>query len=251
MSATAVNEPLAPGVVIPPGQDELPYDDGVPMETARHRLQMELLIASLQPWLDQREDGFIGGNMFVYFSELQIRNQDFKGPDFFAVLNVPKGERKSWVVWGEDGRTPDVVIELLSESTAEADKTSKKQIYQNNLKVENYYWFDPFKPDDWAGFKRENNKYKTIPLTPENQLPCPALGLALTRWNGSFQGIETTWLRWITVDGELLLTYEETERQRANAERQRADAEQQRADQAEQELARLKALLKEKGIEGN
>ena len=38
-TAVAVN----PGeVALPPTQDELPYDDGVPMETERHRLQMEL-----------------------------------------------------------------------------------------------------------------------------------------------------------------------------------------------------------------
>ena len=100
------------------------------METERHRLQMELLINSLKPWLEQREDGYVGGNMFVYFSLAQVRHQDFKGPDFFAVLGVPKGERKSWVVW-EEGKGPDVVIELLSNSTAELDKTDKKQVYQN------------------------------------------------------------------------------------------------------------------------
>ena len=66
--------------------------------------------------------------MFVYYSLAQVRNRDFKGPDFFAVLGVPKGERKSWVVW-EEGKAPDVVIELLSESTAQQDKTNKKQIY--------------------------------------------------------------------------------------------------------------------------
>lgn len=235
MSVTAANTPAAPGIVVPPGQDELPYDDGVPMETARHRLQMELLIHSLRPWLDSREHGFIGGNMFVYFSELQIRNQDFKGPDFFVVLNAAKGERKSWVVWGEDGMTPDVVIELLSESTSEADKTAKKQTYQNNLKVANYYWFDPFNPDDWAGFELHGNVYQPLSFIEENQLPCPALGLSLTHWQGRYHEVETTWLRWTTLDGALLPTYQEIE--------------QQRADQAEQEIARLKALLEKNNID--
>jgi Uma2 family endonuclease len=124
MSATALSEPTAPGITSPPTQDELPCDDGVPMETERHRRQMELLINTLKPWLDQRDDGYVGGNMFVYFSVDQVRNQDFKGPDFFAVLDVPKGERKSWVVW-EEGKSPDVIVELLSESTAEFDKTEK------------------------------------------------------------------------------------------------------------------------------
>jgi Uma2 family endonuclease len=73
-----------------PTQDELPCDDGVPMETQRHKFQMDLLMDTLLPWLEQREDGYVGGNMFVYFSAAQIKKQDFKGPDFFAVLGVPK-----------------------------------------------------------------------------------------------------------------------------------------------------------------
>ncbi|NEO28266.1 MAG: Uma2 family endonuclease, partial [Kamptonema sp. SIO4C4] len=130
-------------IPLPPTQEELPYDDGEPMETQRHQDQMTMLIYTLSPWIEQREDGYTGGNMFVYFSLEQVRSQDFKGPDFFAVLGVPKGERRSWVVW-EEGKGPDVVIELLSSSTANVDKGEKKRIYQDQLRVPEYYWFDPF-----------------------------------------------------------------------------------------------------------
>lgn len=99
-------------IILPPTQDELPCDDGVPMETQRHKLQLDLLIDGLVLWLEQREDGYVGGNMFLYYSMDQLRNQDFLRPDFFAVIDVPKGERKSWVVW-EQGKAPDVIIELL------------------------------------------------------------------------------------------------------------------------------------------
>lgn len=75
---------------MPPIQADLPYDDGKPMESERHKLQVELLIDALIPWLDQRADGYIGGNMFVYYSLAQVRNQDFRGPDFFAVLGVDR-----------------------------------------------------------------------------------------------------------------------------------------------------------------
>ncbi|HEY9296613.1 MAG TPA: Uma2 family endonuclease, partial [Phormidium sp.] len=83
------------GVTIPPTEDELPYDDGVPMESLRHVLQMEMLIHPLRLLWKQRQDVFVAGNMFVYFSEAQVRNQDFRGPDVFVVLDVPKRERKS------------------------------------------------------------------------------------------------------------------------------------------------------------
>jgi Uma2 family endonuclease len=70
------------GLTVLPNQDQLPCDDGEPMETQRHKLQIDLLIEGLDTWLEQREDGYVGGNMFIYFSQAQLKNQDFKGPDF-------------------------------------------------------------------------------------------------------------------------------------------------------------------------
>ncbi|WP_375492060.1 Uma2 family endonuclease [uncultured Nostoc sp.] len=205
----------APDIQLPPSQAELPYDDGIPMESARHKAQMDLLIDALIPWLEEREDGFIGGNMFVYYSLAQVRNKDFKGPDFFTVLGVPKGERRSWVVW-EEGKAPDVVIELLSDSTAQADKNLKKLIYQNQMRVPEYFWYDPFNPDDLAGFSNEKGVYQPIAANAQNQLVSQSLGLALQLWQGNYKGINTTWLRWAMSLGELLPTPEEKERQRAD-----------------------------------
>ena len=73
------------------------------METPRHPFQMDLLIDVMDPWLAARGDGFTGGNMFLYYSRVQVRNNAFIGPDFFVALDVPRGERKSWVVW-EQGK---------------------------------------------------------------------------------------------------------------------------------------------------
>ncbi|NJO16261.1 MAG: Uma2 family endonuclease [Thioploca sp.] len=239
-----------------PTQDNLPCDDGVPMETERHKKQMELLIASLEPWLIQQpQGGYVSGNMFIYYSFKQIRRQDFKGLDVFVVLDVPPGERKSWVVW-EEGKTPDLIIELLSESTAKKDKTNKKLIYQNQLKVAEYFWFDPFNPEDCADFRLHGNRYEAIPLE-NNRFLSQQLGLSLIRWSGTYRGVETTWLRWATLTGDLLLLPEESAQQQAQvaqrrvelveqqleSETQRAQTAEQRAQVAEAEIARLKALL--------
>ncbi|MBD2595758.1 Uma2 family endonuclease [Nostoc spongiaeforme FACHB-130] len=204
----------APDIQIPPTQAELPYDDGVLIESARHKAQIDLLIDALIPWLEQRDDGFVGGNMFVYYSLAQVRNKDFKGPDFFVVLGVPKGERRSWVVW-EEGKAPDLVIELLSDSTAIADKNEKKLIYQNQMRVPEYFWYDPFNPDDLAGFSNEKGVYQPIETNAQNQLVSQFLGLALQLWQGNYKGIDAIWLRWASLAGELLPTPEEKERQRA------------------------------------
>lgn len=204
-----------PDIQVPPIQAELPYDDGIPMESARHKTQMDLLIDGLMPWLAERKDGFVGGNMFVYYSLAQLRNKDFKGPDFFVVLAVPQGERRSWVVW-EEGKAPDLVIELLSNSTASADKNEKKLIYQNQMRVPEYFWYDPFNSEDLAGFSIQKGVYQPITANAQNQLVSQSLGLGLQLWQGKYQGINATWLRWANLTGDLLPTPEEKQRQRAD-----------------------------------
>jgi Uma2 family endonuclease len=239
MTETALNENIAPAVALPPTQDELPCDDGVPMETSRHKHQMDILIYSLRPWLNHHpEGGYVGGNMFIYFSMAQVRQQDFRGPDVFVVLGVPPGERKSWVIW-EEGKGPDIVIELLSDKTAITDKVEKKRVYQNQLKVAEYFWFNPFNPADWAGFDLHHGIYEPILPDAQDRLISRQLGLALVRWHGFYEDTEATWLRWTTLEGELLPTPQEA----LEIERQRAEAEAQRAMAAEAEVARLQALL--------
>jgi len=245
------------GVKMPPTQAELPYDDGIPMETARHKFQMDMLIDTLFPWISQRPDGFVNGNMFVYYSLEQVKNEDFRGPDFFVVLGVPKTERLSWVVW-EEGKPPDLVIELLSESTKNKDKHEKKLIYQNLLRVPEYFWFDPFNSEDWAGFHLDCGIYQPITPNSQNQLVSQCLGLALVRWKGIYRNIDATWLRWCTLDGELFPTSQElVEMERLNADQAKqladqaeilAEQEKQRAEEIASQLKGLARSLLETGM---
>ncbi len=245
-----------------PTQDELPSDDGIPMETGRHRQQMEVLIRGLSPWAAEQGDVFIAGNQFLHFNAQQLRNKDFRGPDVYVVRGVdPTLERKSWVVW-QEGKGPDVIIELLSESTAKQDKTEKFRVYQDVLRVPNYYWFDPFDPSDSAGFELVGGRYRPLPKDLRGGLACPALGLYLRLWEGTYLGLTIQWWRWANPQEQLLLFPEElavqqaeaeyqraeveyqraeAEYQRAETERQRAETERQRAEAAEAELARLRA----------
>jgi len=126
---------------------------------------------------------------------------------------------------------------LLSESTAAADKNDKKLIYQNQMRVPEYFWYDPFNPDDWAGFSIQQGSYQLIASTAQNQLVSQSLGLALQRWQGSYKGIDATWLRWAILAGELLPTPQEI-----------AQQERQRADRAELQLLQTARNLIETGM---
>jgi hypothetical protein len=50
-----------------PTEDDLPCDDGEPMETPRHREQTNLLIDSLKVHWADRTGYYVGGNMFLHY----------------------------------------------------------------------------------------------------------------------------------------------------------------------------------------
>ena len=113
------------------------------MESSLHYLQLMLLVACLNWHWQDKIDYFIGANLTIYFSRQQLKKRDFRGPDFFLVKDVTNQPRNSWVVWEEDGRYPNLIIELLSDSTSKIDRTLKKELYQNRFRTPEYFWFSP------------------------------------------------------------------------------------------------------------
>ncbi|KYF50903.1 hypothetical protein BE08_33370, partial [Sorangium cellulosum] len=197
----------------PPGEDELPHDDGEPMESDRHRKQMLLLIESLDLFWKDRDDVYVSGNMAIYFSELQTMKNDFRGPDVFVVLDTVRRDRKSWVVWQENGRTPDLVIELLSESTESVDRGEKMRIYAKVLRVPEYFLFDPMK-HALEGYALDigSRSYKPMIASAGGELVSQQLGLRLGVREGSYLSSHGRWLRWLDAEGRVLPTAEEQAR---------------------------------------
>jgi Uma2 family endonuclease len=211
------------------------YSDEPPLETDFHRDQIDLLIRLLKYWWKDRSDFYISGNLTVYYNEKQLKKRDFRGPDVFVVLGAEKKDRRSWAIWEEGGKYPNVVIELLSSSTATMDKGTKKQLYQDVWRVPEYYWFHP-ETMEFAGFRLVGGTYVAIALTEHGRLLSEQLGLEL--------GIHEHQLRWFSTDGVLIPLPEEAERQRAEQERQRAEQERQRVE-------KLESYLRSQGIDPN
>lgn len=198
------------------------FDDGEPLETNRHRIAMNVLIRSLKHAWSERQDYFVGGNMFVYYSSQQARNRDFRGPDFFVVLDVEKNpSRKGWVVWEEGGRYPDVIIELLSESTAEIDKGVKKDLYEQVFKTRDYFIFDPFEPRSLQGWTLDLQQgYQPLSANEQGWLWSETLGLWVGLWTGQVEDETMTWLRFYEPSGNLVLLPEESAHKQLEQERQ-------------------------------
>ncbi|MEL0594485.1 MAG: Uma2 family endonuclease [Planktothrix rubescens PR223] len=201
----------------------------IEMESMLHYLQLALLVSCLDWLWRDRTDYFIGANLTIYFSRQQLRNRDFRGPNFFLVRNTSKRPRKSWVVWEEEGKHPDLIIELLSNSTAETDKTTKKSLYQDQFRTQEYFWFSP---DDLelTGFKLIGQEYQVIIPNQQGLLASEVLGL--------FLGIYQEKLRYFTPEGDLVPTPEEAALQAEN-----------RANEAENRAKRLAEQLQSLGIE--
>ncbi len=217
--------------------------DEPPLETYRHLKQLILLLSCLERLWQARQDFFAGGNMSIYYSTRQLKSEDVRGPDFFVVLNTQRKERKSWVVWEEDGKYPNFILEILSDTTAKNDKGLKKQLYQDVFRTPDYFWFDPYTLE-LAGFKLNYRRYEQIVPNEQGWLWSEELQLYL--------GIVGEQLRFFTPSGELVPTPEEAEaqeRQRAEAEIQRAEAAEARAEAERERVERLLRRLQELGIE--
>lgn len=228
---------------------DLIFDDGVPLESNRHRIAMNLLIRSMLVALADRNDYFVGGNMFVYYSSTQAKNRDFRGPDFFTVLGVDGNkERLGWVVWEENGRYPDAIVELMSPSTANIDTGIKKDIYEGTFRTPDYFVYDPFDSNSLQGWHLDaNQKYQPLKPNERGWLWSQRLNLWLGTWEGTIDRETAVWLRFYDTNGNLVPLPEEAERQRTETERQRAETERQRAETERQRAERLASRLKELG----
>jgi Uma2 family endonuclease len=220
--------------------------DGEPMDSPWHRDCMMLLIASiLHRWRD-RDDFYVGGNMFIYFNQQQAMDRDYRGPDFFVVNGGVKlrPERKYWVTWFEKGRYPDVIVELASPSTEREDRTTKFRIYEETFHTHNYFIFDPITQglDGWE-LDETGRHYRALTPNVHGRLWCTELDLWIGTWEGEFNRHSAAWLRFYDKDGQIVLTSDE-------AAQSLAELTKRRAEKAEAEVARLRALLA-KASEGN
>jgi len=206
------------------------------MASSLHYAQLALLVSFLEWLWRDRHDFFIGANLTIYFSHQQLKNRDFRGPDFFLVKQTQKRPRKAWVVWEEDGKYPDLIIELLSDSTAETDRTLKKMLYQERFHTHEYFWFSP-DTLEFAGFRLWGQQYQPIEPNQTGWLWSEGLELYL--------GIQDGQLRYFNAAGQLIPTPEEE----AKLAQQQTELAQQQTELAQHRAERLAEQLRSVGIE--
>lgn len=211
--------PLPPGETLPTMYDlpsENPEEPGLPDDF--HFLQPLLLYLTFQPTNWNSELVYSAAELNLYYD---IEHpQWYKRPDWFGVVGVPKlyrGDlRLSYVRWQERAN-PIVVVELLSPSTQEEDlgetepepnkPPTKWEVYERILRVPYYVVFSRY-TNEVQGFHLVGAHYESMNFTSQ-RLSMPELGLSLGLWQGSFREIERLWLRWFTIEGDLIPLPEE------------------------------------------
>ncbi|NJK29205.1 MAG: Uma2 family endonuclease [Acaryochloris sp. RU_4_1] len=254
-----------------PSED--PEESGLPDEF--HNLQPQLLSATLRLTAVAKDQIFTGTDLNLYY-DLDHPTW-YKRPDWFVVTGVPRlyaGQdlRLSYVIWDEQV-SPAVVVELISPGTAMSDlgelqrepngTPTKWQVYEEILQVPYYVIFDRYQDRLWV-FKLVDGQYQAQDMR-NFRYWLADLGIGLGVWQGAFEGITRSWLRWYDTDGEWILTETEYERQRADQELEqrlaaeerakiaalRAEDERQQRLQADQRAEQLAERLRKLGIDPN
>jgi Uma2 family endonuclease len=240
-------EDISEDIIFPPSDL---YSDEPPVETELHLRQIILLFKCLEWLWKERTDFYAVGNLSIYYSPHQKKSEDVRGPDFFVVLGTERKIRKSWVVWDENGKYPNLIVEILSPTTAKTDRETKKELYQDTFRTPEYFWFDPYTLE-FVGFYLIHGKYQPVEPNEKGYLWSEELGLYL--------GIDQGLLRYFTSDGTLVPTPEESaemeakraemQAARAAIESERAEIEAKRAVMESEKSKRLAAKLRELNID--
>jgi Uma2 family endonuclease len=128
-----------------------------------------------------------------------------------APANFERREDRTYFVW-EMGKPPEVAIEIVSNRKGH-ELGSKLTAYAH-AGVGYYVVYDPLEQlselngSRLAIFERQGSHF-----VPYDSTWMPDVGLGLTLWQGSYEGVTVEWLRWCDQEGRILLTGEERSEQ--------------------------------------
>ncbi len=231
-----------------------PSSDGEPL--AESDLQFTPLTETvhvLRQRYRDRSDVYVAGTLLLYYR--MNDNEVRVAPDVMVVFGVEDYPRDSYIVWREDGKVPDFVMEIASPGTYSRDVTDKRDVYAG-LGVAEYWRFDPtgnlFSPA-LEGDRLADGVYQPIPVGTDDagilrghsdilELDvCVRPGLELKLHDP----VNGTWLRNLDEAEDAL-----AETQDALSETRDALVESNRQNEAQAARIReLEALLTQQGIE--
>ena len=224
-----------------------PSSDGKPM--AENMWQAKAILNASGDIEETHPQALVAADILVYPEE--GNNRKSIAPDVLVAFGIGTHKRSSYLVWAE-GKPPDWVLEVASQSTNRRDLNFKRDFYAA-MGVPEYWLFDakgdvfPRGTPRLQGLKLVDGEYR--PLAPrlaggKRMIHSEALGLdvrvdgELLRFRDAASGKDIR--RWDEVRADEEQALAAAERARTTAKQAQAMAEQARAE-AEQEAAQRKA----------
>lgn len=196
---------------------DYPTSDGRPMgETDDHRQLIFDLIETLKARYAGDPLVYVSGNLLVFY--VPDDRLSHLSPDVFVVRGVSKHHRERYLIW-EEGKAPEVVIEVTSKSTKDEDLNHKFWLYRDQLKVKEYFLFDPheeYLDPPLQGYRLQAGEYVRI-RPVKGRLPSKVLGLHLEQHEGDVRLYDPLTRGWLPTP------VERAEQAEAEAERLRRE----------------------------
>ncbi len=119
---------------------QYPTTDGRPLgETDLHRDLMVTAVETLKLYHAGRRV-YVSGNILLFYRPGNRRQH--VSPDVLVTKGLQQQQRENYLLW-QEGRPPNIVIEVTSKSTREGDLEDKFEIYRDEVRVAEYFLFDP------------------------------------------------------------------------------------------------------------
>ena len=264
--------PMLP-VEVHPNVDHLVTEDDTPVDNVFSEKQQRLLTEPLHSsWREAqqqigRQRSFVAmSNVGLFYA---LRRPPLV-PDAMLSMDVDLPAdislkcNRSYFVW-EYGKVPDVVIEVVSNR--EGGEDTDKLIAYARAGVRYYVIYDPDQflgPEVLRAYRLEGPSFRTM----DEPIWFPDVGLGLRLWQGQYEDMEATWIRWAEENGTVVPTgseraeaaqrlaeaaqrLAEAQQARADTQQTRADAQQTRADTQQARADRLAEKLRQLGVEPN
>jgi Uma2 family endonuclease len=240
----------------PTSDIDYPTSDGKPMgETDLHRNVMVVTIETLKMHFSGQQV-YVSGNLLLFYRPGNKRRH--VSPDVLVVRGLEPRDRENYLLW-QEGRAPNVVIEVTSQSTRDEDLEDKLEIYRDEIKVAEYFLFDPrseYLNPALQGYRLSRGRYE--PIEPVGgRLASVELGLQLESDGSRLRFYDPASQRWLPTPQEMhrevlaalqrneaalqrneaVLQQKEAALQQSEAVRRQAEAE---AERLRQELAALR-----------
>lgn len=207
-----------------PTQDSqlYPETDGKPMAASdEHRRVLMNLLRLLEAFFAQTPDTYVSGDILMYYLEGDPRK--VVSPDVLVTFGVGQKLRKTYRVW-QEGKCPDFVLELSSETTYRNDLREKMELYAM-LGIPEYFLADIeglYLPTPLMGFRLVDGVYEPVSPGRDGEVHASVLGLDFHLRFRDIQLYDPTREQWLQLPEEAAET---------------------RAEQAETEAAALRAEL--------